>query len=476
MKIKNLIAAFFCLVTLGLFAQQPKKYDKTFLENQNKQLRKEIAELNTLLAKSKSESQSTFLYVFNLQKKIATREKLVNNSVKEKKFIEDDIYLKQLEVNKLTRELADLKKSYGEVLVKSYKSKSVQNKILFVLSAKDFSQTIRRLKYLQLYADYQDNKSEEIKSKLNTIEVVKRQKEKSIQEKNFVLAQQKVELDKLDKERIEKDKVVQNYKKQQGNFLAQINAKQAQTNKNAALISKIINEEIAAAKKAADEEKKRNAVLLAAKAKADKEAKDKADRELREQRERERLAKIAADKEADAKKKAAAIALAKIEEDKTKIAVKKVDVAEKAVAAPTKTTADVISGNFEANKGSLPKPVDGGTVYMAFGRNPHPLDPTNIFDNPGIDFAVQKNSKAKVVFEGTVVRVFETDGLKNIMVNHGEYYTTYSFLDDVYVKKGDKIKKGEPIGHIYTNNQGDTILKFTLYKGNSRQNPSVWLN
>ena len=451
-----------------------QKYDKTFLQNQNKQLKAEIAELNNALAKSKEESKTSILYVTNLNKKIQTRTKLVNNMTREKKFIEDDIYLKQLQINKLNRELKELRKDYGEVLVKAYKNKSVQNKILFVLSAKDFSQTFRRIKYLQLYTDFQNKKSKEISNKITTVQKVRAQKEKSIKDKNILLAQQQNDIKKLDEEKKETDIIVEKFKKQQGNYLAQIKTKQAQTKKNEQLINKIITEELAAIKKQQELEKK----ALLEKQRADKAQlalAEKLKREEAEQKKKAEQARLLAEK-ASLAEKAKAEQLANAEEQKAKDAKAKIVALEKQQTNEVRTTADLISDNFEANRGRLPWPVDNGNIIIPFGVSRHPIDENVQVDNPGVDIACAQNSKAKAVFDGTVVRIQDIEGNKVVMISHGDYFTVYNNLNDVYVKKGDKVKRGQPLGHIYTDDTGQTIIKFMLYKGTGKQNPTLWLN
>src|SRR5690606_10293369 len=111
--------------------------------------------------------------------KINAQTKLVSGLNKEKRYIEDEIYLTQLEINKLSRELVELRKEYKDILVKAYKNKSVENKLLFVLSSESLGQAFRRIKYLQRYSDYQLGKADEIMAKTKDIEREKAAREKS---------------------------------------------------------------------------------------------------------------------------------------------------------------------------------------------------------------------------------------------------------------------------------------------------------
>jgi len=112
----------------------------------------------------------------------------------------------------------------------------------------------------------------------------------------------------------------------------------------------------------------------------------------------------------------------------------------------------IISDNFALNRAKLPWPVERGIIASAFGEQPHPVLKKVKIKNNGIDIATTKDSEARAVFEGVVVsttRITNTNFA--VIVRHGEYFTVYSNLDDVYVKRGDKVKIKEVIGRIHTN-------------------------
>src|SRR5690606_9386122 len=175
---------------------------------------------------------------------------------REKRYIEDEIYLTQLEINKLSRELVELRKEYKDILVKAYKNKSVENKLLFVLSSESLGQAFRRIKYLQRYSDYQLGKADEIMAKTKDIEREKAAREKSKKEKESVIAQQSVIADELSNEKIAKQKVIEEYKKNAGEITKMIAAKQREQKEIDSEIKNIIEEEIRLAKIRAEKDKK----------------------------------------------------------------------------------------------------------------------------------------------------------------------------------------------------------------------------
>src|SRR5690606_19778401 len=214
--ILTILFALFSSWAYSQITEEELRVQKDKLQQQNASLKKEISGLNKDLQRNQNESKTSLLYVQNLDKKITAQTKLVGGLAKEKRFIEDEIYLTQLEINKLSRELVELRKEYKDILVKAYKNKSVENKLLFVLSSESITQAYRRIKYLERYSDYQLGKADEILAKTKNIEKEKAAREKSKREKERVLAQQSVMVDELEKEKVAKQNVMEEFKKNAG--------------------------------------------------------------------------------------------------------------------------------------------------------------------------------------------------------------------------------------------------------------------
>ena len=138
----------------------------------------------------------------------------------------------------------------------------------------------------------------------------------------------------------------------------------------------------------------------------------------------------------------------------------------------------LVAGNFEANKGKLPRPIEKGFISGHFGVQPHPfLDKVQV-NNKGTYFQIPAGSDARAVFEGEVTQCFSVPGSnQSVIVKHGNYRTVYSNLVTLYVKVGDKVSTKQKIGKVYTDTENDnkTELYFMLYKDTEIQNPESWL-
>ncbi len=135
-----------------------------------------------------------------------------------------------------------------------------------------------------------------------------------------------------------------------------------------------------------------------------------------------------------------------------------------------------LSQSFASNKGKLPWPTERGIISETYGVHKHPVLKKVKIKNNGINIATSKNSEARAVFSGRVVSITKISNTNlAVIVKHGEYFTVYSNLDKVFVKRGDEVDTKEVIGDIHTNLKGETELHFEVWKGSSKQNPAYWV-
>lgn len=136
-----------------------------------------------------------------------------------------------------------------------------------------------------------------------------------------------------------------------------------------------------------------------------------------------------------------------------------------------------LSEEFVSNKGGLPWPLSKGVIVQYYGKQNHPVFPGVETFNNGIDIATDKNTTVRTVFDGFVSRIFFIKGSgKAVLINHGEYFSVYSGLEQVYVKTGDRVLSKENIGMVLSQEaEGKTELHFEIWKGYEKQDPSKWL-
>ncbi|MDA3909846.1 MAG: peptidoglycan DD-metalloendopeptidase family protein [Bacteroidales bacterium] len=137
----------------------------------------------------------------------------------------------------------------------------------------------------------------------------------------------------------------------------------------------------------------------------------------------------------------------------------------------------LISKEFGNNKGRLPWPVASGVITGKFGKQAHPVLRGVYINNNGVDISTSKGSIVRSIFNGEVRKVFKVPGYQNaIIIRHGNYLSTYTHLESVYVSVGDKVSAKQSIGSIHTDvNSGETVVHMEVWYGQKVLNPEQWL-
>jgi murein hydrolase activator len=134
-----------------------------------------------------------------------------------------------------------------------------------------------------------------------------------------------------------------------------------------------------------------------------------------------------------------------------------------------------LSTSFEGNKNKFPWPVSG-FVSQKFGRQMHPVLKGIQIQNDGVNIQTKQNEPVRVVFDGEVRTIAFIRGFgSTVIVSHGDYYTVYSGLKDVFVKKGQKVSTGEEIARVLSTSDGISELRFQIRKNIVALDPQQWL-
>ncbi len=390
------------LSNIGLQSQT-----KAALEKQRKKYKNEITQLNRLLFSEQKKGKNALEDLKDLNQKIELRNNLLSTIKSETNLLSRNINKNNGKLTKLNTNLASLKKDYSEMIYKSYKSKSKQSRLMFLMSSDNFYQAYKRFEYMKQYTKFRKKQGDEIVNQTNIIEKTIDSLNLLKQEKDTLLLFEKNQKEAIEKDKVDQEKLISAIKKKESKYKSEIRNKIKEEKKIAKRIDKLIKEEIARANtEVIDKPKfiKKNEFILSPEAKA-------------------------------------------------------------------------LAANFESNKGKLPWPIQQGLITRKFGVQPHPTFPGITINSTGLHFVTAKQSDAKAIFNGEVLNVLvSSGGIKNVMVRHGNYISSYNNLENTYVKKGDKIKTDQKIGKIFTDKvSGKTTLIFSLFKNTTRLNPSYWI-
>jgi septal ring factor EnvC (AmiA/AmiB activator) len=138
----------------------------------------------------------------------------------------------------------------------------------------------------------------------------------------------------------------------------------------------------------------------------------------------------------------------------------------------------IVSKNFQQNQGKLPWPVKKGFISAPFGKYPHPVVKTLMKESNGVEITTEKGSEAYAIFEGVVMTIQMSSPInKYVYVRHGDFISIYKNIEKLHVKIGDKVKLGESLGVIHTNEfTGKTEMSFYILKNNVFLNPQQWIS
>lgn len=412
MKRLSLLIFLFIACITPSFAQQKSKAVRD-LERQRKQALEAVQKTEKQL----KNVQSTRTKKQELEKLLATKVKQQQQvvSILDKEIKTLDIEIDSLAVVALNlkNQEEQRKKAYERSVIALQQKKNNTDKFLFILSSKDFDQAMRRIRFVSDYASAHNKAARELNDTRKAIEATQNNIQSNKHNKSKLLVARERERKKLEAEKVATGKEVASLKGQEKNLQQQKKKYEQQAVALNRKIEQQIAWEIAEAERKARENNKKGT--------------------------------------------------------ETRKAVTKGGYAMTAEERK-------LSGNFASNKGNLLIPVSGPyTIISHFGVQQHKQATKVQTNNSGIDISVPKGTKVRAVFEGTVTSIFVLSGYNNsIIVRHGNYLTVYANVINIQVKKGQRVKTGQTLGTVATN-EGSTVLHFQLWYERTKQNPELWI-
>ena len=483
------------------------------LQSQRNAIQKKIKQQEQALKANKEDVAKRLKDLLLINGEIDENQQHIEGIQKDIHHIEGNIDILKTQLSTLTEQLKDRQAKYIRSMRYMASNRTMQDKLMFIFSAKNFYQMYRRLRFVKEYAQYQKAQGEAVKAKQIQIDAKHHQLQQVRGQKNNLLYKGQQERTKLEANKGQQQNIVAGLQQQQKTIQAVIDD---QRKKDAALnaqIDRMVEIEIAKARARAAAEAKRKAELAAAekkrreaeiarkKAAAEAAARENA-RRIEEARQREMAAKEAARKaaaaeqaarqaqrEQAAKDAAAAKAVAeqrakeaevarqaaerkeKVDAERAKVAITKVEEQQENIQKFS-TVDRMMNNGFESNRGRLPMPITGSyKIVSHFGQyNVEGLKGVTL-DNKGINIMGQNGCQARAVYDGEVSAVLSYGGSTVVMLRHGAYISVYANLKSASVSRGQKVSTRQILGVVGI----DNILQFQLRKERTKLNPEAWL-
>ena len=250
-KLKYFSFTFFVFLVIGLSNANAQSQRQQELEEKRRELQQEIREITKLMFAGKKEKKSVVSAVEDLNYKISVRKNLIRITNQQANLLTREINANQDEISTRRVKLKALKEAYADMIVKSYKNRARDNKLMFLLSSSSFQQAYRRLQYIKQYADYQRQQAEIIKVETKQLQLLNQDLLVQKTDKQKLVGENKAAKLILDKELKDQQAFIESIQKNLAKFSAQIKDKQKASEKLDKEIRKLIREAIAASNKKA---------------------------------------------------------------------------------------------------------------------------------------------------------------------------------------------------------------------------------
>lgn len=463
---KYLFLLFAFLFTNSSFAQTDKK---AALEQQKKDNLSKIKELNSIISRTSKKKNASIGKLNVLKEQIGVQKKQISVLEQNQQILAEEAQKLREEGDVLKAKLERLKKEYALMIYEAQKTSSVYNKMSFLLLSNDIGEFVRRFDYLRHYSANRKKQADLI---YKTRQDLMTQEQKVVykkQEEKKVLVEKEGEKKKLEVLKTKEDKVVTVLTQQEKKLKTELERKKLAVRKLDNLIAGIVQREI---QKSIERERKLRQARQIKKVEVAKPA-------LPELKKGE-TTKILAEKQPEKKestKEEKKAAVAEVKKPKAEPAPAPVE--EKKIESNTYyMNADEakLASSFAALRGRMPFPVPSGFISDHFGVHKHPLLKGVMINNNGIDIQTSPGSPVHSVYDGVVQSVVNIPGINMVVaIQHGDYFTVYSKLANVSVSVGTRVRTGQRIGSVASDEDGTAEINFQVWKNTVRQNPESWL-
>ena len=219
LKLIFVTSLLLCLCT-GAHSQDTKAQ-----EERKARLEREIAIIDRQLAENASKSNTKLADLNLIRKKVANRKELVAQSERQIRKFNDDIYLTQLEINKINRRIETLTDHYSRLVVSAYKNRDARVWYMYMLASDNLGQALRRFGYFRNLSDQMKGEAQKIRAAKVELEEEKEKLSQMKKDAEAVKAERVKELETLRKDEKNADNVVRQLKKDRRTYEKQLNSK-----------------------------------------------------------------------------------------------------------------------------------------------------------------------------------------------------------------------------------------------------------
>lgn len=465
---KYIVFIFCLLFAFSLDAQVDKREQ---LERQKKENLAKIKELNSIISRTSKKKKVSLGKLNVLKEQIGVQKKQIGILSENQKLLAQEANKLRQESDILAAKLKKLKRMYAQMLFEAQKTSTVYNKLSFLLLSSNLGEFTRRFDYLRQFTNNRKAQAHKIFQTRQDLMSKEQQVIFKKTEEKKVLVEKEKEKKNLEVLKTKEDKVVTVLTQQEKKLRIELERKKLAIRKLDNLIAGIVAREI---QKSQERERRLRLAQQARKLEVNKPALPtlKGDGTLPKFSEKSSKDDAKSDTRIEAAEDKKEVAKAKVAE---KVEAAKAEPLEKNIYYMNAEEAKLAS-SFGALRGRMPFPVPSGFISDHFGVHKHPILKGVMINNNGIDIQTAPGSPVHSVYEGIVQSVVNIPGINMVVaIQHGDYFTVYSKLDNVSVSTGQRVRTGQRIGSVASDDDGTAEINFQVWKNTIRQNPEQWL-
>ena len=243
---RSLFCTIFLFLSVQVLEAQTNRED---LEKRRIELRNEITRINELRISNHKKQRSVLGQVEDLNQQIKSTEDLMKLTNQQANLLTREITTNTNKIGSLRKELEKLKEDYARMIEKSYKSKSQQSRVMFLLSSHNFLQAYKRIQYMKQYTNYRKQQGEEIKANTLELQKLNSQLVQQKEEKQKLIAENRKTRAQLEVNRKSQQELMSTIRQKEGQFATQLKKKQSEIDEIDRAIDKMIRESIAKSNK-----------------------------------------------------------------------------------------------------------------------------------------------------------------------------------------------------------------------------------
>ena len=407
------------------------------MRNRVNSLQQQIKEKERILLSSEKDVASKLKNLNLLTARVGEQKSLIALLSKEVAAIDKEISSLTEALSRDEARVGKAKNEYAAAIRRARRYGSLQDKLLFIISADNFNSLLHRYRYAREYMNAHRKLADELKEKIEALELKRAEVEKVRASKVASLEEQKKEQQTLKKLEDKQRSLVAELKRENKKVEKELTRQRKELNNLNAAIEREIEREI---------EARRRAELAAA--------------------QKKKTTSVQNGNKTIAKKTTADESAPKVQRR------------EKEVVNPNSKGMQKLTGSFQQNKGRLPSPITGPCMVVgSFGPQRGVEGKGNVrIDYGGITLQGERGAKARAVFKGVVTSVVRAGDFAFVIVRHGKYLTVYCKLQNIKVSQGDEVDTGDILAEVATDASGATTLLFQIRNEKEKLNPRPWLN